>query len=62
MPENYTPAFLINNSNAYYKIVKLIEQYPNDQELGRMIRKFIDENNTIKSKIIELDESDNKQN
>jgi len=53
------PSFMHLHSRNYQKIVELSKQFPNDQELGNEIRKFLnsDESKTIRTGYeMELDE------
>lgn len=52
----HRPSFMYLHSKNYQKIVELSKQFPNDQELGNELRKFLnsDESKTIRT--IELDQ------
>lgn len=44
----------IPNNNRFMKILELVNQLPNDMELGRAIRKIIvDDNTLIKTKYVQ---------
>jgi len=52
------PDFFRDHNEAYNKIVKMAEEFPNDQEFGKEIRKYLNdikENGFWRPKHIEFD-------